>query len=763
LILNSYAPYAGFGDDYTTSIKFAILIPDGDNGMVHWSSEPNLTYHHIRNSNVTVTQFHGRSPYTVSMRLLFASLDDLGAMDAYVGTTQTLRYRYGLSLPLGAPKQTIMGQDYHYLTGTLLAALSDVVIGFDGLCEATATFQRNYTPLTVAPVTDYPAAPLPYLLPMPAFYAPLSGTLASYLSSGPTTATGVGALRWTDGFSSHPDGENINYVWNPLFESSLVEWNETQVDATQDVTVPSPDGNASVRLEVTADSGTTWLLSNRFPMPLVAGEAVTVSGKLRTDTPGLKAYLGVLTYNTADFNIGGITNGDAYVDIPTDYWLDIELTGSTFGAGANAVRYVVRIDPSTSTTGDVLWCTEPQVEFGSAKTDFIAASLGEPMHWVGPTYSSASRRRPSLDVALRSEMGTTNLIVDPLFQNGTTYTGTFDGVTASVPSVEMRPDGHSVLVGTFAASGSREMWASALFTHTNTVSRDYTMSAEVTAPVGYQYYARSWVTTDSGTYSTSVLYTGTGKPQEVAATVTTPAAGTGNVTAGRCEILAHASSGAGEIYLAHPQLELSSYATSFAAGSLGTGYSWVGTANASASIRVNTYAMMATDAELDAITNEGSAIVRFRVDTLAKNNLIFDIGSGGIGGSRLSLYTDTQPKIIMNTNTNNIGIYPSISTSPSVAINTDYTARMEWTTSTIRLSVDGGATWHTGSRETPVGSWDNELMMGTREDAFNSTTSNGVVGQYILFDRALTDTEYNRIVEEMDTATLTWDDFEGTA
>ena len=140
--INQYAPWTGFGDDYRTSVKFALLHPE--DMFPQWTSNPVLSRHHIRNSNKTITQYHGRTPWTVSLRLMLASIDDLELLDGVVGQIATLRYIYGISKRVGGTKEHLLGGTYLKLPDTLLEALSDEAYEIDGPCEVTATFSRTY-------------------------------------------------------------------------------------------------------------------------------------------------------------------------------------------------------------------------------------------------------------------------------------------------------------------------------------------------------------------------------------------------------------------------------------------------------------------------------------------------------------------------------------------------------------------------------------------------------------------------------------------
>jgi hypothetical protein len=144
VIINDYAPFTGFGDDYSASVKFAILHPD--EMFPQWSSAHRSSKHAIPGSNVTVTQYHGRAPWSVTLRLYFASIDELEALDQLVGRKATLRYMWGISKTVGGYKWPIEGQNYLVLPGTILDSMSDERYEIDGPAEATVRFERSYDP-----------------------------------------------------------------------------------------------------------------------------------------------------------------------------------------------------------------------------------------------------------------------------------------------------------------------------------------------------------------------------------------------------------------------------------------------------------------------------------------------------------------------------------------------------------------------------------------------------------------------------------------
>ena len=142
--LNRPDPFVGFGDHPATAVKFLWmrrrreLVPDWSGG------EAKLTYHDIHNSDIEATEYHGRKPRTITLRLWFSSRDDRELMDSLQGQAHTLRLPWGLTSRAGGTKETRNGSDYLVLPDTILTGLTDQETS-GGVAMATATFRRAYS------------------------------------------------------------------------------------------------------------------------------------------------------------------------------------------------------------------------------------------------------------------------------------------------------------------------------------------------------------------------------------------------------------------------------------------------------------------------------------------------------------------------------------------------------------------------------------------------------------------------------------------
>lgn|SRR5690606_6588400 len=139
--MSEYAPYTGFGDDPSTSIKFTILMPNDT--LPHWSGGPRLSVREIPGSNRVNVRSTGREPYQVTFDLAVARVEDLNALDAAQGTVAALRYPWGLTKPVGGHYEQILNRAYLTIPGVRLMRIEDERIDPDGYTELRATFLRE--------------------------------------------------------------------------------------------------------------------------------------------------------------------------------------------------------------------------------------------------------------------------------------------------------------------------------------------------------------------------------------------------------------------------------------------------------------------------------------------------------------------------------------------------------------------------------------------------------------------------------------------
>jgi hypothetical protein len=135
-------PFTGYGDDTNSSIKFGIMFDD--DYIADWEGgDPILSKHPIANSNRNVTQYHGRTPYTMTCLVTLANKNDLMLLWSVSGTPATLRYKWGVTVDAGGEKVPIGDDDYLVLPGTILEQVKPVrntgVVGEEKMAYLTFT------------------------------------------------------------------------------------------------------------------------------------------------------------------------------------------------------------------------------------------------------------------------------------------------------------------------------------------------------------------------------------------------------------------------------------------------------------------------------------------------------------------------------------------------------------------------------------------------------------------------------------------------
>lgn len=138
--MSRFAPFTGFGDDPSTSIKFRILPGDA---MPDWQGGPRLNIRKIPGGKRVNIRNTGGDPYTVSIRLAFDCRSDFDRMDAAQGTQAALRYSWGETRRAGGHYEDIQGRAYLTIPGVWLMGLEDPRRLPDGTVKVTASFLRE--------------------------------------------------------------------------------------------------------------------------------------------------------------------------------------------------------------------------------------------------------------------------------------------------------------------------------------------------------------------------------------------------------------------------------------------------------------------------------------------------------------------------------------------------------------------------------------------------------------------------------------------
>lgn len=184
------------------------------------------------------------------------------------------------------------------------------------------------------------------------------------------------------------------------------------------------------------------------------------------------------------------------------------------------------------------------------------------------------------------------------------------------------------------------------------------------------------------------------------------------------------------------QLEQKAYATSYCDGSLGTGYSWAGTAHASASSRAESHIQIATAGHF--ASTRGALALRGSVPAQGARYL-FNAGVGvNTGASRIALRSPftANGKLLgyffdSSVATNLTSVAPTASGDTAVAY-------LGWDGADVSMSVDQEDLL-TGTRNSSGGDLEGQpIVIGA---VGSSNHMNGYVSDLLIFDRPLTDAE----------------------
>lgn len=346
------------------------------------------------------------------------------------------------------------------------------------------------------------------------------------------------------------------------------------------------------------------------------------------------------------------------------------------------------------------------------------------------------------------EEGTTNLITNPSFEVSTSPWS--PGNATIAVSTEQAQFGTSSCKHTITdVSATPDL---ALFGSANRIpvnpSQPYTLSAHVfgTATRQYtpqvQWYDSGLLPIGAAIIGTAITATGEVWEELVPLTETSPAnAATAEIRL-RVELT---GSLVGDIaYFDGIQFEQKAFASTYADGSLGTGYAWTGTAHASTSTRSET---QVTPPLPTAFSPErGSLAVYLRRDVDSNNSqfgLVFGQRVAGVDwlGVRAAVTNNDRPRAQWKS-----GTQADLATTWPTAITpgTWFLFYIEWVGTAVRIGVDDQPLV-TGTRDAVQGTWS-----ATTFDVGSfglSQQVNGRVGPLLLIDRLLSDAERTGLVE----------------
>lgn len=193
------------------------------------------------------------------------------------------------------------------------------------------------------------------------------------------------------------------------------------------------------------------------------------------------------------------------------------------------------------------------------------------------------------------------------------------------------------------------------------------------------------------------------------------------------------------------QLEQKAYATSYAEGSLGTGYTWAGTVNSSASTRAATGVRVGPEiGHLNPI--RGQMVAWYRRDEIGGGfPSIWQVGLSSVTTDRMVAYnvTGTDSCFIEYHASN---VQRAIQTGPgSAPIAIWHVVFQEWGDGVVGGSIDGG-TRNARSYVSPSLTFDTAADIAIGSAGSGANPIDGLIGPFVIFDRQLTNWERNRLL-----------------
>ena len=571
-----------------------------------------------------------------------------------------------------------------------------------------------------------------------------NGSLAGRDRAGAFTATGSGALRYAPA-----NGARTNYYPDPLLVNSS-RFAAQSGGTVTDLTAGGPNGENAVRINCGSSSTVGGAISNGASARcrVLGPGTYTVSMDLRYVSGDGRFRLGILEYTATG---GGFlaTGGTTDLNDTNTSWHRVSASLATTATGTHYLGVVIYngVSASYNTTVEI---ANIVVESGTT-----AGTWFSPTVWLDPITGVLGTAHASPSVSRATfwiEEATTNTVPDPSFEAATITTNWAANGAATISKVTTHAylgsnggkvsctastsDGIDQLSTSGAAASNGQAW---------TVSGRIRAFAAgdvgktVKAQIVERTSADAVVATNLGSAITL-----TDAWQSFSYTVTL--AGGGTVAKATCGFRAGAAT-AVDFVLDCVQLEQKAYATSYCDGTLGTGYSWSGTANASSSSRTAARVCAAGANRIN--TTRGAYACRvYPTNGPSGTARIVQAGTyAGASGDAVVLAAATYNNVRMYFSTDTAGAGGSGAGAVNLSLNTFANPYGDWTVSTGQAGLLTGAL-QSGSRTvTPAGSLvaaapNIDLMT---DQGTSSNMMNGYAGPVAIYDRPLTAAERAKV------------------
>lgn len=610
--------------------------------------------------------------------------------------------------------------------------------------------------LTGSGAVRYGPAPNDGTLEDPALLAARGNSLAMVDRGSGGSLTATGAVRYQVG-----PGGRVNSIRNPRAASNTNGWTyypgsgaaspgSIASDPTQN---PFGAGSALKVAFTSLDFADPGVLVSNGGSGTTAGHQLRITPGVVyryqmwvwTDVPG-QIKLGINTVSElldgTSLNTHTVVNQTTVTATsPANPQL---ISGTKAGQANKAIESIQLVLKSVANDGVAgnLWIIGMVTVDTGADTPYFDGASSAHAAWLDPLTGApgTAHASPSTDrAALWIEEATTNNVTNPRAEVDLTGwvqwgTGT---LTRDTSFAYIGPASIKQVTG---AAGSGVLWNP--MTQAATQGQTVTVSAWVRGTAGQTLNAGVWETTSGGA---GIVTNMTGSValsdswQRVVAVVTMTQA-----TAAYARPLFYTPNSGTTFYLANVQIEQKGYATSYADGSLsdahnsgGAGYTWAGTAHASASSRATADTNVTETGHID--SNRGAVTFWYKRDyDNGIRSHVLSVGAQAAAQDQLSIYIENNDKLTADWRIS-AGSAQIAAWGSNDVPGTWGFGYVEWNGTTFALSVNGGAKV-TGTRSTP-----NTLESSQVLHVGSNTSGTGQIDGFLYglqtFDQPLTDAD----------------------
>lgn len=585
-----------------------------------------------------------------------------------------------------------------------------------------------------------------------------NGSLAGRDRAGAFTATGSGALRYAPA-----PGARVNLATNARFANDASRWQTNGGPGASIARVADArfSGGFACRVFAPGDQAYRGLVQSPASQVLNAPDSsvtqVTISFDIIVESgpiSGLQA--GTNSYSANNAFLATPSNANFSVSALNSLERK-SLTmnaNATLYSGSKIVAYVLNghLADSQFLISNIV------LEFGNVTN---ATYFENPNGWLDPRTGMLGTPHASPSVSRAQfwvEEATTNLIINPSFGTNTTSWGTYSDRTIT-------RDTTTAYIG----SASCKV-ASSLLINADAFAMTY--SPGITAAGAGSYTWSAWVfvptTWTGGSICLDVrdFVGGTGAGLKAYANMSTKGVWqrvtntftvVGGDLTGNLYVGVDTQWKASEFfYITNIQLEAKAYATSFADGSLGTGYTWAGTAHASESTRAMASIVMPQTADRISPVS-GALAARFqRGSASVGDKRIIRIGLESAGFDAVYLFIKSSTLDVYERWVKD-GVTGTEAVVGSIVANVRQIAYIDWLLSSTTLNSELSGGGLVTLYPQMAGDFNNAsgfIAVGSLHTSAQSL--NGLIGPVAIYDRPLTDAERLMVNNAIDSDGNLW-------